>query len=67
MLVLNMSLGTSKLGLWKRFSDGSKGDIFSFIEEATGYSKYESLEIMASHAGIVATLIHWLISNKIEV
>lgn len=48
---LNMDLG-NKLGLWKRFSDGSKGDIFSFVEKATGCSKLESLEIVASHAGI---------------
>ena len=48
---LNMDLG-NKLGLWKRFSDGSKGDIFSFIQEATGCSKSESLEIVASRAGI---------------
>jgi len=48
---LNMDLG-NKLGLWKRFSDGSKGDIFSFIQEATGCSKSESLEIVASHVGI---------------
>ena len=48
---LSMDLG-NKLGLWKRFSDGSKGDIFSFVEEATGCSKLESLEIVASHAGI---------------
>ena len=53
---LHMSLGGQKMGLWNRFSDGSKGDIFSFVEEARGCSKYESLEIVASHAGIVATV-----------
>jgi hypothetical protein len=49
-----MDLG-NKLGLWKRFSDGTKGDIFSFVEKATGCSKFESLEIVANHAGIVPT------------
>ncbi len=48
---LSMDLG-NKLGLWKRFSDGTKGDIFSFVEKATGCSKFESLEIVANHAGI---------------
>ena len=48
---LRMDLG-NKLGLWKRFSDGTKGDIFSFVEKATGCSKFESLEIVANHAGI---------------
>jgi nucleoside-triphosphatase THEP1 len=51
---LYMSVSGNKAGLWNRFSDGSKGDIFSFVEEASGCSKYESLEIIASHAGIVA-------------
>jgi hypothetical protein len=51
---LSMDLG-NKLGLWKRFSDGTKGDIFSFVEKATGCSKFESLEIVANHAGIVPT------------
>ena len=51
---LSMDLG-NKLGLWKRFSDGTKGDIFSFVEKATGCSKFESLEIVANHAGIAAT------------
>jgi hypothetical protein len=52
---LYMSVSGGKTGLWNRFSDGSKGDIFSFVEEATGCSKHESLTIVASHAGIVAT------------
>jgi len=51
---LSMDLG-NKLGLWKRFSDGTKGDIFSFVEKATGCSKFESLEIVANHAGIAPT------------
>ena len=51
---LSMDLG-NKLGLWKRFSDGTKGDIFSFVEKATGCTSFESLEIVANHAGIVAT------------
>jgi hypothetical protein len=52
---LQMRITGDKMGLWKRFSEsGSKGDIFSFVEKATGCSKYESLEIVASHAGIVA-------------
>ena len=51
---LSMDLG-NKLGLWKRFSDGTKGDIFSFVEKATGCSKFESLELVANHAGIAPT------------
>ncbi len=51
---LSMDLG-NKLGLWKRFSDGTKGDIFSFVEKATGCSKFESLEIVVNHAGIAPT------------
>lgn len=51
---LYMSISGSKAGLWDRFSrDGSKGDIFKFVEMATGCSKHEALEIVASHAGIV--------------
>jgi hypothetical protein len=51
---VHMSLLGNKVGLWTRFSDGSSGDIFSFVEAATGCSKYEALEIVASHAGISA-------------
>ena len=51
---LHMCIQGNKAGLWKRFSeDGSKGDIFSFVETATGCNKYEALEIIASHAGII--------------
>ena len=53
---LHMSMTSSKMGLWNRFSNGSKGDIFSFVEEATGCSKHETLEIVASHAGVIATV-----------
>ena len=50
---LYMSTSGSKAGLWNRFSrDGSKGDIFRFVEMATGCSKHEALEIVASHAGV---------------
>ncbi len=54
---LYMSISGNKTGLWNRFSNGSNGDIFSFVEEATGCSKYESLEIVASHAGITQAAI----------
>lgn len=54
---LYMSTSGSKAGLWNRFSrDGSKGDIFKFVEMATGCSKHEALEIVASHAGVVPSL-----------
>jgi len=54
---LNMSLQGDKVGLWQRFSaSGSKGDIFSFVEEARSCSKFEALEIVASHAGVIATV-----------
>ena len=52
---LRMRISGDKMGLWHRFSDGTKGDIFSFVEAATGCSKHESLEIVASHASIVAS------------
>lgn len=52
---VHMRLTGSKVGLWNRFSDGSKGDIFTFVEEATGCSKYEVLEVVASHAGVKAS------------
>lgn len=51
---VHMRLTGSKVGLWNRFSDGSKGDVFTFVEEATGCSKYEALEIVASYAGVKA-------------
>jgi len=53
---LSMSTSGDKIGLWHRFSSGGGGDIFSFVQEATGCSKHESLEIVASHAGITATV-----------
>lgn len=54
---LYMSVSGSKAGLWNRFSmDGSKGDIFKFVEMATGCSKHEALEIVASHAGVTPSI-----------
>jgi Ti-type conjugative transfer relaxase TraA len=49
---LSMRLSGSKIGLWHRFSTGEKGDIFQFVQEATGCSKKESLEIVASYTGL---------------
>jgi len=46
---LSMNLTT---GLWSRFSSSQGGDIFHFIEEATGASKKGTLEILAQYAGI---------------
>ena len=37
----------SKTGLWHRFSDGSKGDVFGLVREATGCSSREALDIVA--------------------
>jgi len=48
---LNMNL---KNGLWHRFSDGSKGDVFSLIEQATGSQKRDALLIVANIVGINA-------------
>ena len=39
-------------GLWYRFSDASKGDIFTLISQATGASVIESFEIVAQALGI---------------
>ena len=52
---LGMSTSGNTIGLWNRFSSGTGGDIFSFVEEATGCSSIEALKIVASHAGIIAT------------
>jgi len=39
-------------GRWYRFSDGSKGDIFALVKEATGVDTKGAFEIIAGHAGI---------------
>ncbi len=39
-------------GLWHRFSTNQGGNIFGFVREATGVSKRESLEIVASYGYI---------------
>lgn len=39
-------------GRWYRFSDGSKGDIFALVKEATGVDTKGAFEIIARHAGI---------------
>ena len=39
-------------GRWYRFSDGSKGDIFALVKEATGVDTKGACEIIAGHAGI---------------
>jgi len=39
-------------GRWYRFSDGSKGDIFALVKEATGVDTKGAFEIVAGHAGI---------------
>jgi Ti-type conjugative transfer relaxase TraA len=46
---LNINL---KDGRWYRFSDGSKGDIFALVKEATGVDTKGAFEIIAGHAGI---------------
>ncbi|NDB85388.1 MAG: hypothetical protein EB127_22200, partial [Alphaproteobacteria bacterium] len=42
-------------GRWYRFSDGSKGDIFALVKEATGVDTKGAFEIIAGHAGISYT------------
>lgn len=51
-------------GLWNRFSNGSKGDIFSFVEQATGHQKYDALLIVADIAGIRASDTSLNIADK---
>ena len=63
---LTMSISGNKMGLWHRFSSGEGGDIFSFVEEATGCSSKEALEIVASRAGVIATTKDELRSNKLR-
>jgi 5S rRNA maturation endonuclease (ribonuclease M5) len=46
---LNMDLMS---GIWNRFSNGSKGDIFSFIALAEGISDREALDVVANRVGI---------------
>lgn len=45
----------SKTGLWYRFSDGSKGDVFGLVREATGCSSREALDIVAEKIGVRPT------------
>jgi hypothetical protein len=41
-------------GLWHRFSDGNKGDVFEFICRATGALKRDALLTVAGIVGINA-------------
>lgn len=42
-------------GLWIRFASNDKGNIYQFVEYATGCGKREALEIVARHAGLQIT------------
>ena len=57
---LNMNLDN---GLWHRFSDGNKGDVFEFICRATGTSKRDALLTVAGIVGINAGVNN---SNKLD-
>ena len=50
----SLNINLSK-GLWYRFSDGSKGDIFALVSEASGVQRREALEIVAGFAGVQKT------------
>jgi Ti-type conjugative transfer relaxase TraA len=58
---LNINL---KDGRWYRFSDGSKGDIFALVKEATGVDTKGAFEIIAGHAGIGPKTLTGLSSFK---
>ena len=56
----NISCGSLHMnltnGVWNRFSDKSSGNIFGFVSIAKSCSKVEALEIIATHAGVNATI-----------
>lgn len=47
---LHMTLNGAKAGLWKRWSNNTGGDIFSFVMEAKACKAVEALEIIAGLA-----------------
>lgn len=49
---ISISLKNERLGRWYRFSDNSKGNIYKLVQEATGCTVRESLEIIADKVGV---------------